>query len=1024
MPTPNSNPATGLQRGADSSARGMTCDAHDLKRILTLLADQVADADRRHSDALSCMQQRLAQLDTTARDLKSQLPQEMSPVLDRIQGGMAALSDQITEQSAQRQQAIATYEAPAVPEVESAPALRSAMAADALDAYARRTQATRNATNKNVDHFDVVESERTPRMDPAHVDRTHADHIWNESAVEALARHFDAPSVSATETAPESTAAGMHSAMIEALTAAPIRTTPPAIVLTAAAVHPYPASTAPAAPARNNAHSNSAAADFATLHAMAMTNEREWLEGRFSAIAGRLETSLKDIGSNGALATIDARFSQLETKLTQALSSASKAPDMSGLKGIENQVEDLSAQLSSVQNHFSRLDTIELELRSLADRFKSDKMTRLLENAGDRAPDSDAIAGAVASRVAQEMPRLEQKLQSLTESLSAEKLAGILAKAAPSAPDAGTIARLVAEHVTQSMPKQSEQSSAAPKLDELRSMIEAFVVEQREGGEQTASMLDTMQQAMISLLDRLDAIEQGTLGPADADATSGHSSGDSDHHGYEQQAAGYDTPAARRNDTTHTPAHVIDDEQAAAPAYHQPVQAGTHAVRTAPRPSIVYSDAGTATEPPAANHRDDFISAARRAARMANEAPADETVELDDVAQTRPGIAQKVRRQPETAKPRRPLSRVSMALLCLVAVGASFAVVKSTILAPSHIIPAGTPAAAPAPKAAPLSKNPADKSLQQLDDADVIIDDDKKGTVPAPRRSSIEGGDGGVHDRDFASAFAGGTRSAIPASQIQSQGEFTPAMSEFARQNLSGATSVPASLTPDRPAGAMAKSNDNLPLTIGPNSLRAAALKGDSSAEFEIGARFAEGRGAPQDLEQAITWYQKSAAQSFAPAQYRLGSMYERGLGVKTDLARARVWYQRAAEQGIVKAMHNLAVLTAGRDANATDYEAASKWFKAAADHGLTDSQFNLAIMHDSGLGMSKDLKQAFKWFSLAARSGDEEASRRRESLRTKLMPQELAEVEAELAQWRPKSTDQSVNDPRMAGEGWKQRAR
>jgi localization factor PodJL len=240
-----------------------------------------------------------------------------------------------------------------------------------------------------------------------------------------------------------------------------------------------------------------------------------------------------------------------------------------------------------------------------------------------------------------------------------------------------------------------------------------------------------------------------------------------------------------------------------------------------------------------------------------------------------------------------------------------------------------------------------------------------------------------------------------------------------------GVATVPAALTKDATTEDLSpRSNDLPPLAIGPNSLRTAAAKGDPSAEFEVGARFAEGRGVAQDLQQAVTWYQRAAAQGFAPAQYRLGSMFERGLGVKTDLAKARVWYQRAAEQGIVKAMHNLAVLTAGRDTAMTDYATASKWFRAAADFGLTDSQFNLAIMYDSGLGLERDAKEAFKWFSLAARAGDEEAARRRESLRQKLQANEVMVVEAELANWRPKSADQTVNDPRLAGEAWKKSAR
>src|SRR5262249_1751996 len=109
-------------------------------------------------------------------------------------------------------------------------------------------------------------------------------------------------------------------------------------------------------------------------------------------------------------------------------------------------------------------------------------------------------------------------------------------------------------------------------------------------------------------------------------------------------------------------------------------------------------------------------------------------------------------------------------------------------------------------------------------------------------------------------------------------------------------------------AGRQIQMQDLPPASLGPLSLRVAAAKGDPSAEFEVAARFAEGKGVKQDFKQAIVWYSKAAARGFAPAQYRLGTLFERGLGEKADLAKARVWYRRAADQGNIKAMHNLAV--------------------------------------------------------------------------------------------------------------------
>jgi localization factor PodJL len=209
--------------------------------------------------------------------------------------------------------------------------------------------------------------------------------------------------------------------------------------------------------------------------------------------------------------------------------------------------------------------------------------------------------------------------------------------------------------------------------------------------------------------------------------------------------------------------------------------------------------------------------------------------------------------------------------------------------------------------------------------------------------------------------------------------------------------------------------------TVGPLSLRLAAANGDPSAQFEVGARLAEGKGTPQNFKDAAKWYNRSADHGFAPAQYRLGTLYERGLGLKPDRALAAAWYRRAAVQGNIKAMHNLAVLSANQTDKSPDYTTAAQWFEQAAKRGLADSQFNLAVLYENGLGVKRDLKQAYMWVSLAARNKDADAVRRRDILRGKLTADEMVAAEQMIAAWKPIPFDRTVNDARTAGEAWKQ---
>ncbi len=959
--------------GCGGSLPGLACEARELKRIITSLAQQISEADRRHSDALAKVQARLGLLGDTTQGLRARLPEQMTGVLDRIEDRMAKITDQISgsgsgsgqdgkdADKSSRAAAIAAAAAAAPP----APALRSALSVDALDAYDRSALAGRSAGQAPVDTFDVVDSK-------GGVDSkgwSHDAHHWDQGAADALARLYEV-GMNEDGTAPA----------LDAVTAS------------AQAVQPSPAGRA--------LHGSPAeiAAELAAIQSKASEGEREWLEQRFTEVAARLEQSLDGLGAGGSLEAIEHRFASLEQHITDVMGDAVKRVDLASLKGIETQVEDLNAQLYSVQSHFARLDTIELELRSLGERLSTDGLAKAFESSAAAGPDSDALAGAVASRVVQQMPKIDAALQAIASQLSSQKIADLVALAQGPAQDPGILARLVAEHVSQNMP-QATAGHADPiaRIDELKSMLEAFVNERRHGEEQANTMLDTMQQAMIRLLDRMDAIEQLQYAPAyeqEAEAE-GRDYGEPVRVPVEHERHAEVVEPGR--EASHAmPARYPMQAEATIPATMQP-QAPRAALPDArdvelPRHgqpiAVAETEHGQAH---AAGSRDDFVAAARRAARMAADAPADAQPGRDT-----PVAAAKASDRDKAKKSQ--ISPVSLALLAAVLIGGSFVAVKSTLLAPRAVAPAGAPGAAaptPAPVNSGAAKSGSIKQAPNLEDADAPAEG-------SARRSSLPGMGG----NDVDSSGAGG----LPP-DVQRQ--------------IGGAISLPAAFTKDEMPGAAAPRSTALPpVAIGPNSLRNAAAKGDPAAEFEVGARFAEGRGVPQDLQQAVSWYQRAAAQGFAPAQYRLASMYERGLGVKVDLARARVWYQRAAEGGVVKAMHNMAVLSAGRDSSLTDYQAAAKWFAAAAEYGLADSQFNLAIMLDSGLGMERDAKQAYKWFSISARAGDEEASRRRDALRAKLTPQDVSAVEAQITGWRPKSADRVLNDPRLAGEGWKTRAR
>jgi localization factor PodJL len=212
---------------------------------------------------------------------------------------------------------------------------------------------------------------------------------------------------------------------------------------------------------------------------------------------------------------------------------------------------------------------------------------------------------------------------------------------------------------------------------------------------------------------------------------------------------------------------------------------------------------------------------------------------------------------------------------------------------------------------------------------------------------------------------------------------------------------------------------ERVPDAIGGPVLRAAALKGDPTAAYEVGVRFAEGKGIAPNFDEAAKWYDRAAQAGVVPAIFRLGTLYEKGLSVTKDVDIARRYYMQAAERGNAKAMHNLAVLDADGGGKGANYKSAAQWFRMAADRGVADSQYNLGILYARGIGVEQNLAESFKWFSLAATQGDTDAGRKRDDIAKRLDAQSLAAAKLAIQTFTPEpQPDDAINVASPAG-GW-----
>lgn len=202
--------------------------------------------------------------------------------------------------------------------------------------------------------------------------------------------------------------------------------------------------------------------------------------------------------------------------------------------------------------------------------------------------------------------------------------------------------------------------------------------------------------------------------------------------------------------------------------------------------------------------------------------------------------------------------------------------------------------------------------------------------------------------------------------------------------------------------------------------LREAALAGSPAALFEIGSRYADGRGVTRDPKLAARWFEQAAASGHGPSQYRLGSLYREGKGLPKDSTLAFQWFDRAAAQGHILAMHNAAVLLAEGVHGAPDYAGAALWFKRAAEHGIKDSQFNVAILFARGLGVNQDLGEAYRWFAISAAQGDQDAGKKRDDIAARLTKEQLAKEMERVKAFKANKPNSLANDP----GSWEKNAR
>ena len=168
----------------------------------------------------------------------------------------------------------------------------------------------------------------------------------------------------------------------------------------------------------------------------------------------------------------------------------------------------------------------------------------------------------------------------------------------------------------------------------------------------------------------------------------------------------------------------------------------------------------------------------------------------------------------------------------------------------------------------------------------------------------------------------------------------------------------------------------------------------DAEAQYDLGLKYANGEGVPEDNAEAVRWFRMAAEQGLAEAQHGLGAMYDTGEGVPENDAEAVRWYRMAAEQGDAGAQFILGFKYADGVGVPEDDAEAVRWYRMAAEQGDVLAQFSLGVMYDTGAGVLENYVLAYAWFNLAAAQGYEGAVSGKANLQRRMTAAQIAEAQ------------------------------
>ncbi len=1029
MPIQDDQTAHMMDQGAELDAAEANVAANDMRAILQLIATQLEDSDRRQSVVLGDMHRRLAEMSNDARQTRANVPAAFAPAFERIQQGIEQLADLVA--SAEGHLHAVEVDEPATSRAdqpteasdrdESIEAAFSESAAGAApvssmfpsssdhpvftaheegeadtsgsdEAPAEDLMITDNAADRfefvgnhesnepasgasdASESIDAIDPKPQSRIEPPvfvtleHGHEVHADvdenwdelAPWNRDQAEALTRVYEAHDAEDAARAADVSHHGVsHMAMLAGSQTEKIENVDEARFI--AATGEEDNVMLPQEPEAKSFHQES-------LVNVAPVIEQAWLEDRFAEIAAKIEESIFELRDDQTLLSLSDRFGEFEERVGLALEDVATRHDVDALKSAESQIDSMVGYFERVAAQLGRIDSLESQVEALLERFTDDNL--MLHFAGQRgSTDSDlsGIAEAAAESVAQ---------------------------------------RFLAD-LSNNMPGAEVETAA---IVDMRQALEVFISERRERDDEAAGMLDTIQQALIRVLDRVEVLESGYENPPMTSPLDIEFVDDNEP----DAAPEHDSPPVQRprpepdysQARLEYPAAVRDNRSATEPPHAEPqpealldMGVQEHAVEAfeddafsdplqSPAEEEVYeqpiahseNDASALDAQPVLGSESD--AAAHTEPAWDAEAPSQHPVSpIDRLRQEFIADARRAREHAaqqallaEAAGNEQP-ARKKISVPGLASLGAKVRGAAKSASSENESAKTGRAQVVAGDDSAPSRSRYAMSRSKILVGA-VIVLFATAGALLMMRSPTQPIADAAAPPA-MHQTFENGTS----GPELSGPEETAPAMKaekEVDRQgSLEGGRVYDGEFHYDGPAG-----TEGRPFAKGLAGVAVADLdKAPNPAAVAKARRQQRLAKMSSDLGAAAAYATPAALMpdnvAANPAAHGAGSVSHASDGNHLDLPPATVGplsLRLAAAKGDPSAQFEVAARLAGGTGTQQDLKGAVKWYQMAAAQGFAQAQYRLGTLYERGLGVDKDLARAGVWYERAAEKGNVKA--------------------------------------------------